>query len=59
MANENDYDFTFSPEQEIYCAEDANTEGDHENTRTDCLLAIAKVLIDIRDELRRLNDGKS
>lgn len=57
--------FAFSPETDIQAAEEneANYEeqtgilSPEKMVTMNCLLGIAKTLIDIRDELRKLNGG--
>lgn len=56
--------FEFSPEDDIYAAEENETNYEKQTgilspekmVMMNCLLGIAKTLIDIRDELRIMNE---
>ena len=62
----NYYEWDSIPESDIHAAEDDAcafldnyTNIDHkEACKLDCLIAITKVLVQIRDELRKMNGGK-
>lgn len=49
-----DYDFMCTTEEEINLADNAQTDGDKENAHLGFLAAIAKALVEIRDEFHEM-----
>lgn len=53
-----EYDFCTTPEDDIAYGDNDCDVSNYEAANATYLSAIAKTLIQIRDELRRMNDGK-
>ena len=52
-------DFLTTAEDDIHYGDEKDDEGNTNEARTMYLAAIAKAMVEIRDELRRINNGKT